>query len=396
MHHCMKTALRGSAAIELKGDDENPAELVQKALDDLTKSVDDRLKKVEEKTDLKAVTDRMDGLEAKINRGLGSAAANPDEAKAIEAKALNAFLRNGAGALEDADRKTLNLGSGATGGYVTAPMYSTTIIEKITEISPMRSAAAVMSIGTEKVYLPVNTTKLAGGWVTETGARPSSEPAFDQIEIPVYEHAVIVPVSNQLLEDSFIDLQGYIAGQIGTQFGKAEATAFVTGDGAGKPTGFLNSPTDFTSVVALQDGSDIIESLIKVYFALPTEYASRAVWMMNRGTMALIRNALDSSTKGTLWSDSLANGTPPTLLGRPIAEAVDMPDFAPETPADTYPIAFGDFGTGYQIVDRIGVQLMRDDYTGADNGIVKIRARRRVGGKVVQPEAIALMMSDAA
>ncbi len=54
-------------------------------------------------------------------------------------------------------------------------------------------------------------------------------------------------------------------------------------------------------------------------------------------------------------------------------------------------MAFGDFQTGYQIVDRVAIQTMRDDFTGADNGIVKIRARRRVGGATVMPEAIAVL-----
>jgi HK97 family phage major capsid protein len=63
-----------------------------------------------------------------------------------------------------------------------------------------------------------------------------------------------------------------------------------------------------------------------------------------------------------------------------------------DSPAgDTFPVAFGDFASGYQVVDRVGLQIMRDDYTGAGSGIVKFHARRRVGGKVILPEAIAVL-----
>jgi len=369
--------------------DVDPIEEVKSALDGLANDV---------KTKLAAndnIADRLAKLEAKANRPAGGAAAN-DNNENIEAKALNSFLRDGAAALDADERKTLNIGTGSAGGYVQAPEYSTTIVEKLTQFSPMRSVASVMSIGTNKVYIPKEASHLQGGWVTETGARPSSEPTFDQVEINAYEHAVIVPVSLQLIEDSFVDLQAFIAGMIAKQFGKAEATAFVNGDGNGKPLGFLDSTllAGYSQVTAAQSGADLVEKLIELHYSLPTAYAQNASWAMNRKTMGVIRAALDTSSKGTLWSDSLANGTPATLMGRPIAEMPDMADFAPAVAADTYPVAFGDFSNGYQIVDRVGVQIMRDDYTGADNGIVKIRARRRVGGKLVNAEAIALLKSD--
>ena len=63
----------------------------------------------------------------------------------------------------------------------------------------------------------------------------------------------------------------------------------------------------------------------------------------------------------------------------------------PSLATGAYAAAFGDFNAGYQIVDRIGIQTLRDDFTGADQGIVKIRARRRVGGAPVMPEAIAVL-----
>jgi HK97 family phage major capsid protein len=197
-------------------------------------------------------------------------------------------------------------------------------------------------------------------------------------------------------EDSLVDLSGYIAGQIAEQFAKAEATAFITGDGNGKPTGFLNTPSDFGFTAAKHDGSDIIAKLITLFYSVPDAYASRGSWLMNRTTQGIVRAAADNTTKGTLWSDSLANGTPATFLGRPVHDAVDMADVAgsgsPVT--DTYPVAFGDFTTMYHIVDRVGIQIMRDDYTGADSGIVKFRARRRVGGKVIQPEAVKLLKAN--
>lgn len=379
MKHVTNEALRGSVAITRKGEEDDPVSIVTKSLEDLQKTVDERLKKVEgkEPVDTKALTERLDKLEAKANRPAGKAKDEKEED--VETKALNQFLRTGN---VDAELKTLVVGTPASGGYTVAPEYSTQIITKLEELSPMRRLASTMAIGTSNILIPTLATDAAGGWVTETGPRPESEPTFDQLQIDVHEHAVIIPVSQQLLEDSFIDLSSFLANRIALKFAQAESTAFVTGDGNGKPTGLFDASYTYGSIEAALDGSDLIEKLIEVYYDLPTAYAQRGTWGMNRKTMGMIRAAADTTTKGTLWSDGLADGTPARFLGAPVAEFPDMPDFA----ASTAPVVFGDF-SNYQIVDRIGLQIMRDDYTGADNGIVKFRARRRVGAGLLLEEA---------
>lgn len=368
--------------VEFKGDDTDPVELVTKSLEDLQKSIDDRLKAVETKSDTTKLTDRLEKLEAKANRPGATSEAKPED---IEKKAFVSFLRNGVAALDDVEKKTLNLGSNPAGGYVVAQEFSTRVIEGISERSSMRAIANIMTIGTTEVVIPKLTGNVQPGWVTETGPRPTSEPVFDQQTIKTFEQAVIVPVSLQLLEDSFIDLESFLRNHIAREFGKMEEAAFVNGDGNGKPTGFLRAAADYEAIdlKAAATSKEFVAALIAMYYALPTEYARNATWAMNRRSMASIRGLLDADSR-QLWGDSLATGAPPTLLGRPIREMVDMPDAAP----GAFPIAFGDFNAGYQIVDRVGIQTLRDDFTGADNGIVKIRARRRVGGAPVLPEAI--------
>lgn len=385
-----------SHALELKdaGVNDDPANIVTKALEGFQTAFDDRLKAIETKTanDNKLV-DRLDRIEAKLNRP-GKTANNDNEPK-LETKALNGFLRNGVQSLDDLERKTLNLGTTTAGGYVVAPEYSTSIIEKLTQFSPLRGLASVMTIGGTEIYIPTLTGNIAGGWVTETGTRPSSEPTFGQANIKAFEYAAIVPVSQQLLEDSFVNLAAYLATHIRKQFGKAEAAAFMVGDGNGKPTGLLHTPGDYAQALAFQNGSNILLALIEAFYKLPSEYANVGSWMMRRETMGLIRRLADDSGTKLSWADSLADGTPPTLMGRPVYESVDMDGMVGVSGADTFPVAFGDYSSAYQIVDRVGVAIQRDDFTGADNGIVKIRARRRVGGKPVLPEAVVLIKATA-
>lgn len=85
-----------------------------------------------------------------------------------------------------------------------------------------------------------------------------------------------------------------------------------------------------------------------------------------------------------LWQPSIAVGTPETFLGRPIVEAVDLPDIG----AGTFPVLFGDFASAFRIYDRIALSLLRDPYWQATSGLTRFHARRRVGARVVRPEAV--------
>ena len=375
--------------VEFKGaDGDDPVEIVTKSLEDLQKSFDERMKTVETKSDTTKIDERLKKLETKANRPVGEGREEkPDD---VEKKALSTFLRSGPHALDEVEKKTLNLGTNPQGGYVVAPEFSTRVLQTISEQSPMRSIANIMSIGTTEVYIPKLATNVQPGWVTETGLRPVSEPTFDQQKIEVFEQAVVVPMSLQLLEDSFIDLEAFIRNHIAREFGKMEGAAFVNGDGNGKPTGFLASAADYQTIETAVDGSSLVDDIIALYYSLPTDYAKNAVWTINRKTLAAIRLVKDT-TGAFIWQPALTSGQPSMLLGRPVYEMVDMPELA----VGSYPVAFGDFMVGYQVVDRIGIQTMRDDYTGADNGIVKIRARRRVGGATVMPEAIAVLKGAA-
>lgn len=386
-----------NAALELKdtGDDLDPVAVVTKSLNDFQVAVEDRVKAIETKANDNVLKDRVDKIEAKLNRpGIETKSGSGDAD--LETKALNKFLREGASGLDDLERKTLNLGTPAAGGYVVVPEYAKSVLEKLRQYSPLRGLASTMTIGTTEVYIPTLETDADGeGWVTETGNRTATEPVFGQMNFKTYENARYIPISQQLLEDADIDLLSFVASHIAKITGKVEAKSFMTGDGNGKPTGLLKTPANYDFIAANSDGSDILDAVISAFYKLPGAYAANGSWLMRRETMGKIRAAADNATKGALWSDGLANGTPATLLGRPIYESVDM-DLLPTATGTKYPIVFGDMASAYQIVDRVGLGVKLDDLTGADNGIVKVRWRRRVGGGPLLNEAAILVKSTKA
>ena len=104
---------------------------------------------------------------------------------------------------------------------------------------------------------------------------------------------------------------------------------------------------------------------------------------MNRSTMlaaSILKNAVD----GTYLLRRLGESPVWNILGASVVEAVDMP----AVEAGAYPILFGDFAKAYVIVDRIAMSILRDPYSAAETNSVRFHFRKRVGGQVVQPEAI--------
>lgn len=392
MKHVSERAMI-AGAIELKGDDDEPIAIVQKAIDDLTKSIDDRIKAIEAKggnadTDatLKKLVDRLDALEKKSNRpDTGKDDKTDDEKVEAERKAFGSYLRLGNNAPAD-ELKTLVVSSDPQGGYLAPNEMSTEMIRDITQYSPIRGLASVRSTTQPGVTYPKRTGITNGLWKGELQAAGASEPTFAQTEIPVREVNTYVDISNQLLQDSAGQAEAEVRLALGEDFGQKEGAAFVKGTGVLDPEGILVAAgVGYTATGnASTLGSAPADKLIDLFYSLKAAYRNRGTWLMNGTTLASIRKLKDSTTNIYLWQPSLAAGQPETILGRPVVEDPEMPDVG----AAAEPIVFGDIATAYRIIDRVGLSILVNPYLLATTGITRIHATRRVGGRVVQPAAI--------
>ncbi|CAH1653500.1 Phage major capsid protein [Hyphomicrobiales bacterium] len=341
--------------------------------------IDTRLSAVEEKVGaVKSVADR---IEAKLSRP-GATIEKKAEPEKIETKAFGSFLRQGREALGVDEVKALRVADDTAGGYLAPAEFVAQVIKGIVEFSPVRQAAKVGSTSSGSVILPKRTGRPTAHWVGETEDRTETGSTYGQVEIPVHETACYVDVSQRLLEDAAVNVEAEVSADLAEEFGRIEGVAFVNGDGVKKPLGFMN---DAGVGVGLNGHATALgaDALIGLMYSLPAFYRNRGSWMMNGTTLATVRKLKDGQGN-YLWQPSYQAGQPETLLGRPVVEAVDMPDVA----SGTFPIAFGDFATAYRIYDRVSLSVLRDPYTVATKGLVRFHARRRVGGGVVLGEAL--------
>jgi HK97 family phage major capsid protein len=182
-------------------------------------------------------------------------------------------------------------------------------------------------------------------------------------------------------------MQSEISEESSEQFALAEGTAFVSGNGVGKPEGFLSHSglltTNSGTAANIADADGQANGLLSLKYAIKSAYHANSTWVMNRTTIGAARRLKDAE-KNYIWQSGIALGRPNTIDGDPYVEMTDMPSEG----AGLKPIVYGDFRRAYTWVDRIAMEMLRDPYTQATSGNVRFIMRKRVGGQVVLVEAI--------
>ena len=217
-----------------------------------------------------------------------------------------------------------------------------------------------------------------------------SDDSFGQVTIGSFKLGTTIKVSEELINDSVFDLENYISKEFARRIGSREEEAFFTGDGNGKPLGFLaaNGGAE-VGVTAASATAITADEIIDLYYSLKTPYRKNAVWILNDATVKAVRKLKDS-TGQYLWQPALTEGTPDKLLGRPVYTSAYMPTAA----AGAKTIAFGDFKY-YWIADRQGRSFRRLNELYATTGQVGFLGSQRVDGKLILSEAVKVLAQKA-
>lgn len=334
--------------------------------------------------EIKALRNDMNTVKAKLNRPTAANNNHPAPANDnSERKAFVSYLRRGVERIAPDEVKALTVATDANGGFLAPEEFGNELIKLLSEFSPIRQYARVVSISAPEIKYPRRVTGTAATWVGETDDRTESGMTFEQVTLTPHELATFTDVSNQLLEDNAYGLEGELIADYAESFGKTEGIAFIKGTGTGQPKGIMTAsgiPELKTGVAATFPTTDPADVLIAMYHGIATTHANNGVWLMNRATLGTIRQWKDGTGR-YLVLDPISAGGASTLLGRPIVEMPDMDSIA----AGKTPILFGDM-SGYRIIDRIGLSTLRDPFTLAGKGQVRFHARKRVGADVTHPD----------
>lgn len=292
---------------------------------------------------------------------------------------------------------SLNNGAADEGGYLAPVEWDRTITDKLVEVSPMRQIAAVQNISGTAFTKLFNARGMTSGWVGEAAPRPETgTPTFGSMTYATGELYANPAATQKMLDDPEVDLEAWIASEVETEFSYQEGLAFVSGNGTNKPSGFLTYVTGAANAAAhpwgaIQTGvtaagatAITADEITDMVYSLPEKFTAGARWVMNRNSMGKIMK-LEDSAGWKLWQPSLVAGQPSTLMGYGLTEMAAMPSMT----TGAFPIAFGDFKRGYQIVDRMAIRILRDPFS--NKPYVHFYTTKRVGGGLLNPEPLKVL-----
>ena len=361
---------------------------------------DARLAEVEQRGTADPLTDerlaRIDRrLEALSLKAAGPHAENarPAHEDIAHSQAWQRYLRSGdESGLARLDTKSLNTGTDDQGGYVAPPELDRLIEARLQAASPMRAIATVRQTSAGVYRKPVG-LGAAASWAGETDARiETASPSLALLDFPTGELYAMPAATQTLLEDSYSDVDAWLADEVEVAFSAQESAAFINGDGVGKPKGLL----DYTIVDDASHGwgqigsvpgdftvTDAADQLIDLIYAPKSQFRANGRFVMNRRTVSVVRKLKDVDGR-YIWQPG-SGGEAATVMGYPVTEIEDMPDIGPGNAA----IAFGDFRRGYLVVDRQGSRVLRDPFSAKP--YVLFYTSKRVGGGVQNFDAIKVM-----
>jgi HK97 family phage major capsid protein len=272
------------------------------------------------------------------------------------------------------------------GGYLVPDEFEHTLITALENDNVVRSLAHSFTTASGNHKIPIVTTKGTASWVDEEGAIPEGDDSFGQQLIGAHKVATMIKVSEELLNDSAFDLEGYFRTEFARRIGNKEEEAFLVGNGTGKPTGIFHSTGGADIGVTAASATAVTsDELIDLFYSLDSAYRKNAVWLLNDATMKNIRKLKDSNGQ-YLWQPALHEGGFDTLLGKRLYTS----PFVPEMAAGKKTVAFGDFSF-YWIGDRAGITFKRLNERFAETGQIGFIASKRLDGRLILPEAIKVL-----
>jgi len=276
----------------------------------------------------------------------------------------------------------LQIGTDSEGGFLCPDEYERTLIKALEEENKLRSLCTIIRTESGDRKIPLVTGHGTASWVEEEGLIPESDDSFGQISLGAHKVATMIKVSDELLQDSVFDVEGYIATEFARRIGAAEEEAFITGDGTAKPMGLLHETNGAAVGITTAGTAFTADEILDLIHSIKAGYRKNAKFLLNDSTVKAIRKLKDGNGQ-YMWQPGLKEGQPDSLLSYNLVTSA----FMPEIGAGAKPILFGDFKC-YWIADRLGRTFQRLNELYAATGQVGFRATQRVDARLVQTEGI--------
>jgi len=215
------------------------------------------------------------------------------------------------GKLED---KAIDTGNNSFGHTIPTELADF-ILTKKDKISRMRQLAYSFKLS-GNFQLPTEGTGVTAYWVDDNASIDQSNPTIEKKSLSDYYLAARVLIPRKLLNTSAFNIVDFIGELSSRKLRDSEETAFVAGDGSGKPNGVRGAGLGEVAQADVDFGYD---DLLNLYYELPEQYREKAVFMTSGAGMKLIRALKDKNDM------PIFDVRDQTIFNRPVLESADIP-----------------------------------------------------------------------
>jgi HK97 family phage major capsid protein len=242
--------------------------------------------------------------------------------------------------------------------------------------------------GGEDIKVPVQSTFSTGSATAEAAAFAVSNPDTSSLTLRAHKFGTLLTVSRELLEDSGIDIVGFLGRQAGNAIGNIVNTKLAVGTGTVEPNGIVTASalgkTGASSAAGVFDADDLID----LVHAVDSQYASnRAGFQMSRATLSALRKL--KANDEFIYDPT--SGTQALVLGFPVFENPHVPAIAAEAKS----VVFGSMPY-YHVRQVGGVEIARSDDAFFTTDLVAFRVSIRLDGNLSQADSVKHFIGGAA
>jgi HK97 family phage major capsid protein len=289
-----------------------------------------------------------------------------------------------------------------SGGIVPIDFYDQLLSYLIEVSGVMQTGPTVLNtVGGEPIQIPIvnqHTGLSSATQVTVSAAQggvlPSADPVFAQKTLTANKFGEMIQVSRELIDDSGVNLLGYLAMSAGRALGNYLGNQLVNG-GSGISGNILAAPVAITgpasasgapnSAYGVVEGGPTYANLVDMEYSViaPYRQSRSCYWLAADKTLGVLRKLTDTVGR-PIWEPSTVLGAPDLLLGKPLV----ADPFMPAIGVGLKSIVFGDFSQ-YFIRMVGGVRFERSDDFAFSTDLVSFRAIIRADGNLMNPPSYA-------
>ena len=264
-------------------------------------------------------------------------------------------------------------------GYLLPKRLEAKLVNAMNTLSVLRPLCTEVTTSGDSA-LPIVNGHGKASWVPEGHPIPMVKDAFDRVNLSSHKLAAIIRVTSELLKDSAIDIEAYLAATFADRLAVSEEEAFIAGDGEDKPLGLIRQAK--VGCMTENAGSVSSEDVLNLIFSVPEKHRRNGVLLMNDNTLRALYKQCAAQGQN-LWLGKTNDGKDDTFFGYRIVRCASMTDAA----SSSMPILFGDFkqvyinNNGVRSIKRLVQLFIANDHIG-------FLMAERVGIKLTVPDAV--------